>query len=122
MQYTCLSKWIIFLVYIHVEPLLVFSLNFIPLIAIGLTLLKLRILSLESDFHLSIYDKFFYHLHKYDIFSFLVEKSAKYFVLTLQISIKFVVEGILKRGGVGEENLALEDCKKVLLDAVKRIE
>lgn len=111
MQYTCLSKWIIFLVYIYVEPVLVFSLNFIPLVVIGLTFLKLRILSLESQFHLTIYDKFFYHLHNYDIFNYLIGKGAKYFVKGLELSTKFVIEGILKRRGVEEENHALDDCK-----------
>ena len=97
--------------YIYVEPVLVFSLNFIPLVVIGLTFIKLRILSLESQFHLTIYDKFFYHLHNYDIFNYLIGKGAKYFVKGLEFSTKFVIEGILKRRGVEEENHALDDCK-----------
>lgn len=122
MQYTCLSKWIIFLVFIYIEPVIIYTLNFIPLIAVASTFLKYRILSLDSEFHLTIYDRFFYHLSDYDIFSWVVGKSAQYFVKAIDLAIRAVVEGILKRGGVGEENKALEDCKKVLIDAVRRIE
>jgi hypothetical protein len=122
MQYTCLSKWIIFLFFVYVEPVFIYSLNFIPLIALLSTFMKYRILSLDSDFHLTIYDKVFYHLQDYDVFSFIIGKSAKYFVKAIDVAINIVVEGILKRGGVDEENAALEECKKVLIAAVRRIE
>lgn len=77
---------------------------------------------MDSDFHFTIYDRLFYNLENYDVFSWVIGYSAKYFVKGIDLGIRLVVEGVLKRGGVGEENEALEDCKKVLIEAVRRIE
>jgi hypothetical protein len=122
MQYTCLSKWIVYLIFIYLEPIIIYTLNFIPFIAIVSTFVKYRILSLDSNFHLTIYDRFLYHLSDYDVFSYLVNKSAGFFVKITEIGIKLVLKVVISRDGIEEDNQALDEFKKVLINAVNSIE
>ena len=116
-KYTLLSKWIIFIVYTFIEETVLYLFEWIPFIYILSTFLKFKILSLDSDLHLTIYDKTFFHMSEFDLFHEILKLTAGVNIVIFEKGMK-----VMSSSYALLTLDQIDKVKRILADAIKRLE